>query len=254
MKKISFFTLIISLNSLFSYQEVETLSDIKLSEDVLVIFDVDDTLMRPSQQLGSEAWALHHLETMKSNKVKPDLALKRLARHWEKVQKKTKVELLEKMTPTFLSSLQERNIPSMGITLRFPKCADLTAKQLKKLKINLSKTAPFKDIMLFSLKNEVQYRNGILYISPTNTKALALDSFFKKAGLNPEKIIYIDNSLEQVKAFEEHFTEKKDSLHCYHYKPKNAAKFSPEVTEIQWKYMGQILQDEKAEKLRDGRL
>jgi hypothetical protein len=166
-------------------------------EETLVLCDIDNTLIRASQYLGSVQWS-EDLKTKLERGGMSEKEVKQLESVlWQSVQPHVSVELVDLETPGVIKSLQNKNVRVLGLTARSPEEADYSARQLSSLDIDLQSPF-FKDNQSLSLETAALYKNGILFSTPLNKKSEVLLAFLEKNRLLFKRIIFIDDKLHHV--------------------------------------------------------
>ncbi|NGX56649.1 MAG: hypothetical protein K1060chlam5_00892 [Candidatus Anoxychlamydiales bacterium] len=224
MRYLVFFILLaFSLNA--KIIEIKNIKDIKpyITKDTLVIFDLDNTIMEPIQEYGSDQWFAYQLNKYLKEKLSFEDALQKTLYEWFEIQAITKVKLVENDVKDLISNLQEINHPIMGLTARDYDFALAAIKQLKSLNLNLSKTAPFKK----NIFDDTLFREGILFANGKN-KGIVLSNFFKK-------IIYIDDKKHHVEEIEIFSKENKVEFigFRYGYLDEKVKKFDHKISDKQ---------------------
>ena len=109
--------------------------------DTLILLDIDDTLLIPTQTLGSDVWFQYQY---KKNKDLPDPLDATLAQ-WEAIRHLSRMKTVEKDTAKIVSDLQRKTYCIMGLTTQGLALATRTVEQLLDNDIDLIKTAPSQD-------------------------------------------------------------------------------------------------------------
>jgi Protein of unknown function (DUF2608) len=138
-----------------------------VTKDTLIIFDIDDTLLIPSQMLGCDEWFRYRLEKHRKEGMLPKDALEKSLAEWEGIRQFTKMEMVEPGSDGFVHTLQAQGFCVMGLTTQRLALATRTAQQLKAHQIDLSLTAPQKEHYFLVRGHDVLYRSGILFTSGT---------------------------------------------------------------------------------------
>jgi hypothetical protein len=255
MKQFSFYIFGVSLlSSVFALaliRECPTIQEVlpEALPDTLVILDIDNTLIRPCQSLGSNEWFQHQLKQKKEAFQDPEEALNQTIDLLHSIYAVTKVQTMEPETAKVIRQLQDRNVMVMGATYRGPMIASLTIRQLASVGIDLSVTSPSKATFpLIDLSESLYYR-GILF-SSGKSKRQALLGFFRQLSWRPKRIVCIDDQkkyLEEISAFEDEgipFVGLRFSGGDVYIKD-----FNPQLCEIELKAFNQLLSDDEAREL-----
>lgn len=230
--------------------ETDKLSDLYpyLEEDVLVIFDIDNTLIEPAQTIGSDQWSWNRAKELMAKGVPEEDAFDQTNREWRKIHSLTKVQTMEADTAHIIRDLQEQGYCLMGLTLRAPQNEAMTRRELKDVGINLSHTCVQDETLHFQLEKEALFSEGVLYTSIANKKGFTLNAFLNEIGHRPGKIIFIDDKLSHVKDVEKTALALDIPYIGIRYSAgdKRLASFNPRLAELQWHYLHHILTDEEA--------
>lgn len=202
-KLITFFMVIIA-PVWAEIQECASMREIlqERSPNTLFIFDIDNTILRPSQAIGSDEWVEHsikkkRLEGAGDADIERDVFDVLVA-----IYMLTRVRLVEKDTPLVINTLQKENYPLIVLTSRPNHVAIATAHQLKTLDIDIKKSAPIKTkIFLQILPKPIVFEDGIIY-TWTQCKGKALLQFLKNLPLLPKKIVVIDDKQHHLEDIE----------------------------------------------------
>ncbi len=230
--------------------EADSIHDIRnhIDPETLVIFDIDNTLMEPSQTLGSDQWFYHRIGEHKAKGMDQQSALEKSLSEWMSVQSITKVKVVEEGTVELIKRLQDEGYTVMGLTTRGLGLSTRTIFQLESLHINLSVTAPTHEEVFFINNHGVLFRGGILFTAGTH-KGLALAKFLHLIEKAPENIVFINDKWSNIREVEvicEKYQVPFIGLR-YSYVDEKVANFNHEIADVQWEQFGQILSDEEAE-------
>ncbi len=216
--------------------------------DTLILLDIDDTLLIPTQTLGSDVWFQYQY---KKNKDLPDPLDATLAQ-WEAIRHLSRMKTVEKDTAKIVSDLQRKTYCIMGLTTQGLALATRTVEQLLDNDIDLIKTAPSQDDIYLMNGRGVLYRHGILFTSGT-PKGPALEKLLKAMNYRPKKIVFINDKethlldvAESAKKLGIDFTGLR-----YSYSDERVAHFSPELAEVEFHFstISHLLTDEEAKSL-----
>ncbi|KKK63621.1 hypothetical protein LCGC14_2992420, partial [marine sediment metagenome] len=76
-----------------------------LNKYELVIFDLDNTIMEPIQELGSDQWFFHQMKKHENSGLDKNVALDETLKDWYEIQAITKVKLVEKDIKNILDKI-----------------------------------------------------------------------------------------------------------------------------------------------------
>ncbi len=241
------------LNSLVI--ETNRLSQIKehLEEEVLIVFDIDNTLIEPMQKLGSDQWAWNRVRELNAMGIDESNAFMQTMDEWRQIHRITKMQTLEKDTPDIIKELQSQGYLIIGLTTREPQDADLTIRELKEVGIDLASTAISDENRDIQLKKMARFTQGILFTTLENKKSIALKEFLNQVQYRPKKLLFVDDKLSHVKDLEEFCErEKIDYIGVrYGVSDSHVAAFDPVIAKLQWFFLQHILSDEEAKVLKE---
>ena len=220
-----------------------------LSNDALVIFDIDNTIMEPTQELGSDQWFRYRIQKYIGQGSSPDQALENALAEWEAVQHLTKVKLVENYTADLVKQLQDKKYAVIGLTTRGLSLATRTVQQLQSLSVDLSKTCFVNKETSFLNPHTVLLRKGILFTSGTH-KGNAFFKLLDETGYRPKKIIFINDKATHLREIEEVAEKRKVPFLGlrYSYLDYRVKNFQAKLADLQFENFGQILSDREAEK------
>lgn len=217
----------------------------------LVILDIDDTLLVPTQTLGSDVWFCHRLKIHRSQENSHSKALDKALAEWEGVRHLTKMKIVEEGSDVIVRDLQAQNITVMGLTTQGLALATRTVTQLRDVGIDLRKTAPEKDDYYFINDHGNLYRRGILFTAGS-PKGPALIKLLNHWNLKPDHIIFINDKESHLKDVEKSVEEAGIAFTGlrYSYSDERVNGFNPKLADIQWELstFGNIISDEEASK------
>lgn len=236
---------IVSFNSVAS--DVAKLNSKYGEANVLIILDIDNTLLTSSVDIGGDIWYLW--QTGKLD-IKP-----------EKDQKvpclyQDSIGLLYELLPM---NLTENNLPEMikgwqaggntlfALTSRGPAFRPATERELNNKGINFEESAlapKGKDAPLYreTLAREISYMKGIMMTSGLN-KGEMINLILDRTGRHFDAIVFVDDSKKNVAKVYESFKDRTDiDTNIYHYvkiEKDREAKFGSILTQEQADKMSQ---------------
>ena len=170
----------------------------------LVVFDIDNTLLEPVGNIGSDQWYYYLLKAYKRDGNLSDAeAEDRAAKAWTSTLGKVKVRPVEALTPPLVAALQRNGIQVMALTARGTEDEGATMGQLKDIGVDLgantvtTKRLAFKKGKLADA--EQLFSGGVFFASEAADKGKVLAAFMKKLKLKPSKVVFADDKPHHTK-------------------------------------------------------
>jgi len=221
------------------------------SGQVLVVSDLDNTLMRAKSQFGSVEWSDHLVRQLEEKGIDSARAQVLENAIWQAIQPHIEVQEVGEHTRETITEIQKRRIPFMGLTGRTPAECDVTRQQLKTIGIDFECSNVPKGSVTFPLKPSAAYERGILFATPFQKKSAVLAAFLDEFGLKPECIIFIDDKMSHVRD-----VARLAEVRGIRYvgirlsaQDEAVSQFNPALAAIQWSLFPQPLSDAEAEKI-----
>jgi FMN phosphatase YigB (HAD superfamily) len=231
--------------------ETDRFSDILLyaEADTLILCDVDNTLIRPTQQVGSVPWRSHIRDKAQKAGFSQEEASDLLDHFWIFVQPLLTIQSVDPETPETLSSLRDKQLPVIGLTNREPLEIKYTSKQLSSAGITLNPTVTDKFFDL-PLPFPARYEAGVIHCNE-NSKADALKLFLKMIGYHPKKVIFIDDRMNHVQDVEKAMSELGIEYVGIRFSKADpiVEAFDPNIADLQWLALPQIVSDTEAQEI-----
>lgn len=221
-----------------------------LKPDMLVVYDIDNTIIEPKQTLGSDQWFHHRIDEYKSYGFDDSYSLEMALREWMAVQNITSVKLVEEQTGDIISDLQKKGYKLIGLTTRGLGMSTRTIDQLERVGVNLELTAPTKDEFYFTNGRGVLYHTGVLFTANTH-KGEALRKYLQHIGLNPTSVMFINDKYSHIVPVEE-FCESENIPFIglrYSYLDEKVKSFPHQIALVQFYNFGHIMSDDAAERV-----
>jgi Protein of unknown function (DUF2608) len=213
----------------------------------LIILDIDNTLMIPIQELGTDQWFYHRIKRYEREGLNKAESLEKALAEWTAIQSITKVRVVEQGTQGVIKQLQDEGFTIMGLTTRGLGLSHRTIEQLKSIDIDLSITSPTDEDVYFMNGQGVLFRSGILFTSGTH-KGEAFKKFIDAIKYKVDSVVFINDKGSHIKELQETIV----SLGIpfiglrYGYLDEKVKNFSQDLSDIQWEHFGHILSDEDA--------
>ena len=248
----------------------------KADQQTLVVFDVDETLINPTDtalQLlwQPDAFAKEDIQFMVRLKAKLQNCLvakygpgagEIMRKIWSQQLLKSSYVPVEPNTIKVVKKLQKRGIKVIALTgVRPGLRGDIVSLQqwrfneLKKLDIDLSEAFAFKEMWLDELPcNEgyhPMYFHGILLATYTNSKGKVLDAFLNHCGWRPQKILFFDDRKDYVEGVVHAMRARGIECRGYWYcaSMRQKPKLKHDIVQIQFDYLmhhGRVISEQEA--------
>lgn len=247
-----FISLILFLAPYLHGEIIETnqLTDVLdyVTENTLVVFDLDNTLIKAQQTLGSDQWFSHEINQNMKQGLDLYQAIDNILPLYFHIQDVTAVTLTEPCIPNILQKLNNMGIQTMALTTRSPQLARRTFQLLREVNIKFKSNISHE----FILEPEFDSRHikHCLFVGNAN-KGEILSLFLKQCGLNPQRIIFIDDKINHVKNVAKAVEQLDIEFIGLRYSglDDEIKKFDDKIAEIQRSHLDCILTDEEALRL-----
>lgn len=234
------------------FPEIYTLLKQCESQKTLILCDIDNTLFKASQHLGSVGWSDYIVDQFLDKGISLNDAKEIESILWKTVQPHSKVETIDPETPSILNKLQEQGLLVLGLTARSSPESDCTITQLLSIGINLEKLN--QTFSLESLNHETKkpiYKAGVIFATSFHKKSDVLFKFLEENELYPESIIFVDDKISHLEDLSKACEEKNISFYGIRFSgaDDDARTFNPKIADLQWCLFPLIISDKEAEEL-----
>jgi len=231
-------------------REIKLMSEAvaEVDEATLLIFDIDNTLLKPAQTLGADQWYDHLVKQYMATGYSESAAIDKAIAMWTAVQKATKVVAVEAVTPDLISKEQQRGIKAMALTARPLDLIDATNRQLKSIGVDFTRT-PFLTKPLSLKANDLaKFTDGVLFVGPKNNKGKVLKQLFETTKKMPKHIVFVDDKVKHVRNVEDAMKDLPLKYIGFRYgaTDEEVAGFKPAIADVQLRFFGNILDDASA--------
>jgi hypothetical protein len=228
---------LITLNVYSRIIETDDLNDIMpyVDSNTLVVFDIDDTIARPSQMLGTDAWFRYLLHKYEQHGVDIDTALDNILPIVFQVHQQAMFLLVQPDTPSLIEQLQHHGIRTIALTSRSPILARRTVIQLNDLGIDFTRNQFIDyETLLPTMVYAAKYLSGIIF-SSENDKGPLLIKFLNFVDHHPKRIIFIDDKRKYLDCVEQSAIQQGIEFFGFHYTrvKKECPPFDPQIAHQQ---------------------
>ncbi len=219
-----------------------------VNKDTLLIFDLDNTVIMPTQMLGGEEWFDARVTHLVTHGTKQADAIKQALTEWNAIQTATDVVAVEADAPRLIALHQQAGTKTMGLTARPADLMAVTHKQMAKIKIQLGKSTISSAPFTVKGRDDAPFDTGIVFVGTSNKKGDILAKVLDKLALKPKKIVFVDNKLHHVQDVETALAGRGIEYVGCHLRASDAkiAAFDPEIAAVQFEYFKSILSNDAA--------
>ncbi len=231
---------------------VRTLEQQLASEDILVIFDIDNTLLAMNTDLGSDQWYDWQSSMQKTNKCDPRLVRNRLASQGA-------LFVAGSMRPTqkdaaeVVKKLQQQGVGVMAATARGWTFALPTMRELHRNKMNFRATAPgpaagYGEFQPATAIRPLLYTDGVYMLAGQHKGDMLIELLNKIGGDLPKAIVVIDDKDYNLAAYEEAAKRQQLNLYSIYYTGVSdwVASFNPKKAAADWQRVRPALEQLQA--------
>jgi hypothetical protein len=181
--------------------QLATVLDHINTPNTIVIFDIDNTLAHSPQELGSDEWFSYLVNKKIAAGNNARIALHDALPILYDVEFNIDLEPTEPEIPALFQELINAGVPVMALTNRNSFMADRTIEQLDAINIMFFMPEITPEQFVLPLANPCCYNRGILFCGD-NDKGKCLHHFFKITDHYPEKIIFVDDKINNLLSVE----------------------------------------------------
>ena len=202
--------------------DVASLNEKYGAENVLIVVDIDNTLLTSSVDLGGDIWYQWQrgkLDIKPKESQKVDCLFQdSIGLLYELVP----MNLTEENLPDVISQWQANNNTLFALTSRAPKYRAATERELANKGIDLELTAlapkgKQPPVYRETLERELSYMKGIMMTTGMN-KGEMLDYILKKTGRSYDAFVFVDDSEKNIVNVYEAYKERDNiDRNIYHY-------------------------------------
>src|SRR3990167_468117 len=167
-----------------------------ISYDTWLLLDIDNTVMEPLHELGSDQWfvkLIEHACQLTSNKEEAMISVVKL---YQEVQHRIRTKTVEPEIVHLVKALQDSGVPILALTARDSSLIQTTRCQLKDIGIDFSRCW-YTSAKKIELDNEDKesnptYSGGIIFCSGKD-KGKCLNSLLTHTPKLPKHIVMVDD-------------------------------------------------------------
>jgi len=206
-----------------------------IEPDTLVVLDIDNTLVHPTEELGSNEWFSHEVETKMIEGFDEITAVYYALPKAFYAEFNITLQPTEPDIPELIQSVLEQNIPVIALSTRSLFIAERTLEQLEKINISFFIPNINPDDLILPMTHPCLYKNGILF-GGNNDKGYVLLYFFNIMNYHPKKVIFIDDKVKYLIAVEHALKDSGIEFIGIRYSgcDEKVRNFDPKKSDFQW--------------------
>lgn len=167
------------------------------ADRVLVVFDIDNTLMKARQDLGSDQWFEWQAAAVANRTAEALFAsFDELLKAQADFYQLSKMDLTQPDLPALINSMKKNGHSVFLLTSRGPDLRNVTERELSRNGIDVSDKTIMKGIpqqfLEAPFKQKVSFMNGI-FMTAGHHKGEALDYLVKKSRRSFDAIVFTDD-------------------------------------------------------------
>jgi hypothetical protein len=223
----------------------------------LVVFDLDNTVFREVQMLGTDEWFSERVHELQLTGLSGREAVLAIDSFNRALKSKTQMKLMEEDLPQLIHNMQARGVHVIGLTARHPKLARSTLRNLRLFGIDFGKTslppAALRNMRIVGLDRALGFEGGVAFTDGA-TKGIVLSHMLKKVNFRPRRLAAVDDRAHHMQSYVELLQDMQIQGVLVHYlKALEESSFEASIAKIQqvvFHKLGIILSDDEANSLR----
>lgn len=201
--------------------EINKLSKQYKTDDILIVLDIDNTILTSSIDLGGDIWYEWQRGKLKIKPTKDQIVDCLFEDAIGLLFELGTMDLTDSIIPGIINQWQEKGVSVFALTSRSPKYRTATERELNRKEIDFSKTAIRPEgeelpVYRCQLEREMSYMQGIMMTTGMN-KGEMLDYILHKTGCEFKHIVFVDDSQKNVFNMEQHFKNTSTDMTIFHY-------------------------------------
>ncbi len=237
--------LLIPITIFGTIYEIKKIEEVKIPEqsNVLVIFDIDNTLIHLKQELGSDQWFYHRWKQLEKTGLTTEEALCRVAFEFNGIQSLSQCQLVEQTTPNFFAKLRSEKIPFMGLTIRSFELSKRTIQQLKSCNLKFDQKV-FDPSPQFLDKNTFLFSYDGIVFTNGGSKGHAIGKWLDHFLYQVDHVVVIDDKLQHLEAIEKELERRGIEMtgYRYGYLDDHVANFCPNRARVQFELVEPLIE------------
>ena len=188
----------------------------QLNNDLLIVLDIDNTVMKMNKNFGSDQWFNWQKDLLGTSSE--DLLVKDFA---ELLELQNVIFSLSYMSPvekgmkSFIEGFQKKNISLVALTSRGPEMRNNTLRELERANIDFSHTA-IEGNFDISFKRATTYRHGI-FMTSGQLKGEMLKYLIETGPKRYRHIIFVDDHKKHTDNVYNTFKDSESEIYTFRY-------------------------------------
>lgn len=219
------------------------------AENVLVVFDIDNTLLAMEQGLGSDQWYEWQKHQFAADRCDPRVVSDRLAvqgaLYYASAMRPTSPDIATQVRRIQNAGITTIALTSRGSSFRLQTFRELRRNGLDFRRSGLSPVTGWPDDFIPEKGiRPTRYEDGV-YLTAGQHKGLMLEALIEKSGHKLPAVIYmLDDKQENVDAIHETFDDKGVAVRSWRYSAEdnNVMGFDADASHEQWQQIAPALQ------------
>ena len=203
--------------------------------NTLVIFDIDNTLAHPTEELSSDEWFCYLVDKKMAEGFDYITSVYYALPAAYYAQFNIPLEPTEPHIPDLIARLVNNGIAVMALSSRSLFIAERSLDQLNNINITFFVPNVNPQDLVLPMPYPCFYKDGILF-SDNNDKGEALNCFFDIMNYHPEKVIFIDDKMKYILSVEKALQTHHIPFVGIRYSgcDERVKNFNPAKSESQW--------------------
>lgn len=190
-----------NFNSIFEHNQIKNFLQY-CHYNSFIVLDLDNTIVEPSQELGSDQWFEKLLD--QACKISPGHeTVELIVKLYHAVQHHTILQPVENKVVFLIKALQDIGIPVIALSSRGTPIITPTLVQLNRLGIHFNRQ--WGQLTLNFTENGIQsaaiFKSGIIFCNGYD-KGKCLNTFFSAIKFYPKNVLMIDDKEKHLRSVE----------------------------------------------------
>lgn len=189
--------------------EIKNITDVynyidnnEYNQDTLVMFDLDNTILSPATDLGSDQWFYALYKRKVDEGMEKQDAINAIMPVYKQVVHNVIFEQIEPETVSVIHTLQKKGLTVIGFTARALHLIYPTIEHLNHIGVSFDQSDPHECPIKYGVGEPAVYVNGTIFTGKYS-KGEVLAAWLKQIDYQPKKVIFVDDKLKNIKSVEQ---------------------------------------------------